>query len=158
MFLFLFLRVMESCCPLSSGRGYWRDGHLRRRGHLCWCCRPTSGDKDGRTTTTRTQRRLRCRRQDDDGDARQRGVAVTARETLAFSRNVCGASAAPMMVTQLRNNDACIAGAAPTTATLRRLNHSCVSGAANNGDATATQRRRNRDACVASAARMTPKQ
>ncbi len=62
LFLFLFLRAMRSCCPLFSGRGYWCDGHLRHHGHLCWRRRPTSGDKVGRTTTTKTQRRLRCQR------------------------------------------------------------------------------------------------
>jgi len=50
--LFLFLRAMGSCCPLSSGRGYWCDGHLRCRGHLCWHHHPTSGDKDGQTMMT----------------------------------------------------------------------------------------------------------
>ncbi len=69
LFLFLFLRAMGSCCPLSSGRGYWRDGHLRCRGRLCWRRHATSGDKDGRTTTTTMQRRLHCQRRDDNGNA-----------------------------------------------------------------------------------------
>jgi hypothetical protein len=85
LFLFLFLRAMGSCCPLSSGRRYWRDGHLCHRGRLCWCHCPASGGKDGRTTTTTVQRHLRCQHRDDNSNAR---AMRPVQAMLALSRNI----------------------------------------------------------------------
>jgi hypothetical protein len=89
---------------------------------------------------------------------RQRGVAVTVRATLALLRNVCGASAAMMMATQLRNDDACVAGAAPIMATIPQFYGNATTLALLAPPTMATQRQRNRDACVASAARIMAKQ
>ncbi len=88
----------------------------------------------------------------------QCGIAVTAQAMLALLHNICGASAATMTATQLRNDDTFIAGAASTTAMLRQRYGDATTPALLAPPTMAMQRQRNRDACVASAARITGKQ
>jgi hypothetical protein len=158
LFLFLFLHAMGSCCPLSSGRGYWHAGHLHCHGRLCWCRRPTSGDKEGRTTTTTTQRRLHCQCRDDNGDTTAKRHCSHGAGNASIVAYHFSASAAMMTATKLQNDDACIAGAAPTTATLRQRYGNATTLVLLAPPTMVMQQRHNRDACVASAARITVKQ
>jgi hypothetical protein len=88
----------------------------------------------------------------------QRSIAVTAQAMLALLRNICGASAATMMATQLQNDDTCIAGAAPTTATLQQCYGNATTLVLLVPPTMASQWQRNRDACIASAVRIIAKQ
>ncbi len=158
LFLFLFLRTMGSFCPISSGHGYWRDGHLRCCGHLCWRRCPTSGDKDGWTTTTTTQRRLRCQCRDDNGNATAKRHCSHGAGNASVVAYHFGASAATMTATKLQNDNACIAGAAPTRATLWQRYGNATTLVLLALPTMVMQQQHNRNACVASAARIMAKQ